>query len=143
MSSERGVTKNKTCIPCRISKIRCDVSGGSETCNRCARIGLKCEFVVSRRGQPSKNRDVARLGPAVRALLRGTSPEEPSSTAITATHLFDNCGITWHGNECQKHAVENINTDRGRLALLKHWLQIGIRSENCGLLGNILIIAHT
>jgi len=38
--------------------------------------------------------------------------------------------------------VMSISSHPGRMALLQHWLWIGVRSGNCGLLGNVLLLAH-
>ena len=39
--------------------------------------------------------------------------------------------------------VQSISTAEGQLALLKHWLLVGVRSGSCGLLGNVLLLAHS
>jgi len=58
------------CSACRLSKTKCELSDHSEECFRCSRLGLKCIFERSKRGQSNKARDVARLGAAVRVFLR-------------------------------------------------------------------------
>jgi hypothetical protein len=49
-----------------------DLRHGS--CLRCTRCGVPCVFRESRRGQRHTARDVVRLGPALRALLRAAPP---------------------------------------------------------------------
>ena len=144
---------------CRTSKVKCEPcpedEGKSDVCKRCARLGLHCIYTESRRGQPSKSRDVARLGPAVRALLRTTQPspvtepvvaeipsgyttpetlEPPSAAHASVAGDIDECILSWEGNTCQKHMVQSITTREGQIALLKHWLLIGVRSGSCGML---------
>jgi hypothetical protein len=146
----------KSCVACRTSKVKCEASeeeGG--LCRRCDRLGLHCIFEESKRGRPCRNRNVARLGPSVRALLRTTVPL-PSSEAPAETgsaHLKsqmeetrgapDDCNLAWVGNQCQRKMVTAISAREGQIALLKHWLLIGVRSGSCGLLGNVLILAHS
>jgi len=61
----------RACTGCRLSKVKCEQEGESGECIRCSRLGLSCIFQCSKRGQSNPARDVARLGPAVRALLDG------------------------------------------------------------------------
>ena len=39
--------------------------------------------------------------------------------------------------------VSCIWTREGQVALLRHWLLVGVRSGSCSLLGNVLILAHS
>ena len=73
----------RSCAACRLSKVRCvqrEESSLDTPCQRCHRLGLKCFFEFSKRGQANAKRDVARLGPAVRTLLAN----EKSSVAPDA-----------------------------------------------------------
>lgn len=69
----------KSCTACRLSKCKCEVEENG-ACKRCNRLGLRCIFTATRRGEPNKKRDVARLGAAVRALLRDESECGETST---------------------------------------------------------------
>jgi len=154
---EKKGSTSGTCVACRLSKVKCEMPDTDErVCKRCSRLGLECTFVASRRGKHNTQRDVARLGPAVRALLRTDAkrdeadatnhPPHPGALCVQAvvdrSHGMDHCLLHWHGNECQRMVVEGITTHEGRVALLKHWFMIGVRSGSCGLLGNVLILAH-
>ena len=90
-------------------------------------------------------RDVARLGPAVRAML--TQGSETTTLTpdmeMSLAAVPDDKSLCWSGSKCQRMVVESIDNDEGKLALLKHWLLIGMRSQNCGLLGNVLMLAHS
>ena len=140
----------KSCVACRTSKVKCE-PGGSEClasgcCRRCARLGLHCIFEQSRRGQANRQRDVARLGPCVRALLR-TTVVGPDNDALMREHMqstrsADDDVLQFSGSDCQRKMVERIWTREGQVALLRHWLLVGVRSGSCGLLGNVLILAH-
>jgi len=159
MESAQGITKArsyaKSCTACRLSKIKCVMPDGASNdengCNRCSRLGLKCIFEESKRGRQCVSRDKARLGPAVRALLRATTPLGDTSNEaqvlatsaeVEQTQATDADVLCWCGDQCQRKMVLSIESSGGRLALLKHWLLIGVRSGNCGLLGNVLLVAH-
>ena len=77
----------RSCAACRLSKVRCvqrEESSLDTPCQRCHRLGLKCFFEFSKRGQANAKRDVARLGPAVRTLRqtrRAPSPQTPQTTS--------------------------------------------------------------
>lgn len=138
----------KNCTACRSSKVRCALDDESGKCSRCVRLGLECIFVQSKRGQGCVKRDQARLGPVVRALLRATvGGDDPDGAAIQAelekTKGADEEEFCWRGSECQRSMVQSISNSDGQLALLKHWLLIGVRSGSCGLLGNVLLLAHS
>jgi hypothetical protein len=132
------------CVACRLSKVKCDLPE-TGVCSRCARLGLSCVVSTSRRGQPNVKRDVARLGPAVRAML--TQGSETTTLTpdmeMSLAAVPDDKSLCWSGSKCQRMVVESIDNDEGKLALLKHWLLIGMRSQNCGLLGNVLMLAHS
>ena len=138
----------KNCKACRISKVKCQVTSSSTCCARCERLGLECIFMESKRGQSCIKRDRARLGPAARALLRATAPDEEEGDGgmiegeLARTRDADAESFCWNGSECQRKMVQSISNGDGQLALLKHWLLIGVRSGNCGVLGNILLLAH-
>ena len=72
-------TLTKSCTACRLSKCRCENELGLAACKRCERLGLRCIFVTTKRGQPNKKRDIARLGAAVRALLRDEGAIPPTT----------------------------------------------------------------
>jgi len=136
-----------SCQACRLSKVKCEARAGT-SCVRCSRLGLTCQFKASNRGRPNVRRDVARLGPAVRALLKATQPEDGSQAKQLETELartrepdVDTCILSWRGHDCQQMMVEAIGNREGQIALIKHWLLIGVRSGNCALLGNVLILA--
>ena len=154
----------KSCVACRTSKVKCepgprrvgDPNEGSRLtlqtsgcCRRCERLGLHCIFEQSRRGQANKQRDIARLGPCVRALLRTTVAHGPddntllSDTVLQNTRGADDDVLQFAGSDCQRKMVERIWTREGQVALLRHWLLVGLRSGSCGLLGNVLILAHS
>ena len=154
----------KSCVACRTSKVKCepgprrvgDPNEGSRLtlqtsgcCRRCERLGLHCIFEQSRRGQANKQRDIARLGPCVRALLRTTVAHGPddntllSDTVLQNTRSADDDVLQFAGSDCQRKMVERIWTREGQVALLRHWLLVGVRSGSCGLLGNVLILAHS
>ena len=124
-------SRSATCLACRLSKLKCKPGEDGNKCMRCNRLGLECQFVASKRGTSNRKRDVARLGPAVRALL-STTPEyvaEPSDAqcmqvAMRNSFAMDRCTIHWHGNECQQRVVQGITTHEGRVALLKHWFSM-------------------
>ena len=144
------------CTGCRMSKVKCQPDEDDATgnpCQRCARLGLRCMFEESKRGKgASRQRDIARLGPSVRALLR-TEPKGSTGSALTAAKNEppplsidpeEECSLlAWRGNECQRMMVQSIGSREGQLALMKHWFRIAMATGNCGLLGNILILAHT
>lgn len=145
MENAVGISKpkalTKSCTACRLSKIKCLVPADrADGCTRCGRLGLKCIFEESRRGRPSVSRDKARLGPAVRALIRATATESddasPPAQHLAAemeqTHTANGEMLCWRGDQCQRKMVLSIESSAGRLALLKHWLLIGVRSGNCG-----------
>lgn len=133
-------TLTKSCLACRTSKVKCELAegcAGTDACKRCERLGLQCIFEESKRGRPCKNRNVARLGPAVRALLRETAPEGSSSEVVRqemdrTRGEPDECRLEWVGHECQRRMVQSISSRDGQVALLKHWLLIGVRSGSCG-----------
>lgn len=136
-----------SCQACRLSKVKCEQQA-SGSCARCARLGLACHFKPSNRGKHNVRRDVARLGPAVRALLKSTAEAGgEGSRAIeaemqgTMVEGVDKCILNWRGHDCQLMMVEAIGARDGQIALIKHWLLIGVRSGNCALLGNVLILA--
>ena len=136
----------KNCTACRASKVKCQLDSSS-ACTRCERLGLQCIFVESKRGQSCTKRDQARLGPVVRALLRATATADGANNGmqdeLDRTHAADEDSFCWNGNDCQRKMVQSISNADGQLALLKHWLLIGVRSGSCGLLGNILLLAHS
>jgi hypothetical protein len=74
----------KSCVGCRWSKVKCIAEDCDSACKRCARLGLNCLFEESKRGQANKKRDIARLGPAVSALLR-QSEESAGGQAIASS----------------------------------------------------------
>ena len=111
---EKKHTLTKSCLGCRTSKVKCELTEEhSLSCKRCNRLGLSCVFEESKRGQPSKKRDIARLGPAVRALLRKTEgPDDSNGIGAEALQLemantrdADGCLLSWQGNQ-----VSNIWT---------------------------------
>lgn len=147
-------TLTRACAACRMSKVKCTLDAEEtpgSVCQRCVRLGLHCIFEESKRGRGvGKLRDIARLGPSVRALLRAQEPaqtSDPQTTKNEPLHLGmnpeDECSLlAWRGNECQRMMVQSIGSREGQVALLKHWFRIGMASGHCGLLGNILILAH-
>ena len=145
-SIEKRPPLAKSCLACRASKVKCAPGDGGDGCNRCKRLGLHCIFEESRRGRANKARDVARLGPCVRALLRGTAKPDDAhilQREMQGTTAADDDLLQFSGSECQRRMVQGITTPEGQLALLRHWLLIGVRSGSCGLLGNVLILAHS
>ena len=149
MRTAKPAKMAKSCMACRASKVRCQVEDEAEACTRCARLALQCIFVESRRGQPNAKRDQARLGPAARALLRATGGGNGAEAKVVLekeierTRAADHEAFCWNGHECQRKMVQSISSADGKLALLKHWLLIGVRSGSCGLLGNVLLLAHS
>ena len=138
----------KSCVACRTSKVKCEPDQTSGCCRRCERLGLHCIFEQSRRGQANKRRDIARLGPCVRALLRtavvhGPDDNTSSDALLQNTRSADDDVLQFAGSDCQRKMVERIWTREGQVALLRHWLLVGLRSGSCGLLGNVLILAHS
>lgn len=137
----------KSCVACRASKTKCSMPDDGSECVRCSRLQLKCVFEESRRGRPCAKRDQARLGPAVRALLRSTIESgcnrEHIGAEMEKTQEMNDELLCWCGDECQRKMVVSIENPAGKLALLRHWLFIGVRSGSCGLLGNILLLAHS
>jgi hypothetical protein len=136
-----------SCQACRLSKVKCVAQTGQD-CVRCHRLGLTCLFKASNRGKANKARDVARLGPAVRALIKATEPSGGSQAALVNAEIertrasdADRCILSWRGHQCQMMMVEQIATREGQAALIRHWLLIGVRSGSCALLGNVLILA--
>ena len=159
IAKSSAVAKNcDACTGCRMSKVKCvpehdDEASANGPCQRCTRLGLHCIFEQSKRGRGArKARDLARLGPSVRALLRTeekvSTGSAPTTTKNEAPSLIridpeEECSLlAWRGNECQRMMVQSIGSREGQVALLKHWLRIGMASGHCGLLGNILILAH-
>ena len=136
----------KSCVACRTSKVKCEL-GGSEVCQRCERLGLHCVFELSRRGRANKQRDVARLGPSVRALLRSAVVCGPDDGLLQSTRRADDDVLQFSASAflpgCQQTMVSCIWTREGQVALLRHWLLVGVRSGSCSLLGNVLILAHS
>ena len=132
----------KNCTACRASKVKCQVNNAA-SCTRCERLGLQCIFVETRRGQSCVKRDRARLGPVARALLRATAAGDAIQDEIDRTRAADDQPFCWTGNDCQRTMVQSISTAEGQLALMKHWLLVGVRSGSCGLLGNVLLLAHS
>ena len=139
---------SKSCTACRLSKTKCvpRLDGPRDgSCERCSRLGLSCIFEPSKRGRQCVSRDKARLGPAVRALLQATAQSDDTAEVaaeMERTKATDDEVLCWCGDKCQRTTVLDIESNDGRLALLRHWLLIGVRSGNCGLLGNILLVAH-
>eukprot|EP00965_Chrysotila_dentata_P216009 6189121-Pleurochrysis_carterae.AAC.1 len=145
------------CQACRMSKVRCDLQclGGGK-CSRCARLALRCAPAVSKRGRANPARDIARLGPAVRALLvkneeflvkeehghdpapvRSTdlfqySADGPSLSMTEHSKEYDSQPLVWYGTSCPRMIVSSIDSREGKVALLKHWLRIALRSRSCG-----------
>ena len=144
---EKRQPQGATCVACRLSKIKCEAADTSSSCKRCLRLGLSCQYSVSKRGQANVKRDVARLGPAVRALLAETSTKcEPAAAFPVlheSTHDVNDHLLCWDCSRCQRQVADSISTHEGKIALIKHWLLIGVRSGSCGLLGNVLILAHS
>ena len=152
-----GISKSKaaskSCTACRLSKIKCVLSEeNGQECSRCGRLGLKCVFEPSKRGRQCVSRDKARLGPAVRALLRATATESDDEASrstqaqhlavqMEQTHATDIEVLCWCGDQCQRKMVLSIQSSSGRLALLKHWLLIGVRSGNCGTWSQRVVLA--
>ena len=150
MQTGTGVSKPKRaakgCRACRLSKTRCvmpaeDPQESGTACVRCTRLALTCVFdEKNNRGQRCVARDKARLGPAVRALLQATTESDSTCNAtlvvaeLEKTQAADGEMLSWCGDQCQRKMVLSIESMGGRLALLKHWLLIGIRSGNCGTL---------
>ena len=144
MENAVGITKPKatakSCSACRLSKIKCVTA--DDSCARCTRLGLMCIFEESKRGRQCVSRDKARLGPAVRALLRATTTDSAAEAtaalahnlAVEMEHTYTTDGevLGWCGDQCQRKMVLSIESLGGRLALLKHWLLIGVHSGNCG-----------
>ena len=73
------------------------------------------------------------VGPDNDALLR---------EHMQSTRSADDDVLQFSGSDCQRKMVERIWTREGQVALLRHWLLVGVRSGSCGLLGNVLILAH-
>ena len=80
---------NKSCTNCLDAKTKCVPGEGHDGCNRCRRFMLPCVFLECRRGRQNSARDVARLGPAVLALLQGshsrTKTGHIARTVLTTT----------------------------------------------------------
>jgi len=138
-----------TCIACRLSKIRCDAEDHDDNvCRRCTRLNLACSFATSRRGAANVKRDIARLGQALRPLLRGGPPNEPDSFTATSTVglppptaiMSPRSMPASFGSRCE--LIDAITTPTGKLALLKHWLLIGKASNDCALIGRALSLGH-
>ena len=84
----------------------------------------------------------------MRALLRTTVVHGPddntsSDTLLQNSRSADDDVLQFAGSDCQRKMVERIWTREGQVALLRHWLLVGLRSGSCGLLGNVLILAHS
>jgi len=148
----------KSCVACRISKVRCETEGSENPtsgCLRCVRLGLHCVFEQSRRGKANKSGaracDVARLGPSVRSLLRSAVRGPDDATLLREqldnTTKVDQDVLQFSASAflpgCQQTMAMSIWTREGQMALLRHWLLVGVRSGSCGLLGNVLILAHS
>ena len=148
---EKNLPLAKSCVACRTSKVKCEPGGSkvqaSGCCQRCERLGLHCVFEQSRRGQSNKQRDVARLGPSVRALLRSAVVCGPDDGLLQSTRSVDDDVLQFSASAflpgCQQTMVNCIWTREGQIALLRHWLLVGVRSGNLNLLGNVLILAHS
>lgn len=116
------------CVACRLSKVKCDlqrIPAIGDGCGRCSRLGLACRVVASRRGQKNVKRDVARLGPAVRQMLADDSRTSSSSS------------------ECHLAVLGGICSDKAKLMLLKHWLLIGVHSQDSLLIGSLFVLANS
>ena len=96
----------KSCMACRVSKLKCNVPEGESACARCERLGLHCIFQESKRGRPNKNRDIVRLGPKVSALLKkpneaiphSLNPYVDSSVSPVETDAVSESGSTHSGD---------------------------------------------
>ena len=96
----------KSCMACRVSKLKCIVAVGESACARCERLGLHCIFQESKRGRPNKNRDIVRLGPKVSALLKkpneaiphSLNPYVDSSVSPVETDAVSESGSTHSGD---------------------------------------------
>ena len=124
------------CTACRLSKVRCDRSATNQRCSRCTRLGLVCQLAgISKRGSKNVQRDIARLGPAVRSLLQSENPQAPSGGVAASlqkdSYGYDDTPMQWKGPRCPSMIMAHIEGAAGRMALLKHWLFIALRSRSC------------
>ena len=80
-------------------------------------------------------RDIARLGPAVRSLLQSENPQAPSGGVAASlqkdSYGYDDTPMQWKGPRCPSMIMAHIEGAAGRMALLKHWLFIALRSRSC------------
>lgn len=126
------------CQACRLSKVKCVHSGNGTDCTRCLRLGLTCIWKLSNRGKANARRDVARLGPAVRALLKDPGAESDRGRAQAPP---GERALGQIGHECQWMILNRVSSRAGRIALIQHWLLISLFSGSCGLLGSVLKLA--
>jgi len=138
-----------TCMACRLSKVKCVRLDEAPACVRCSRLGLICASSgVKKRGAANVKRDVARLGPAVRALLAaqegaaGVDGPYPTAALASSSYGYDTAPVEWCGPHCPAMVMSSIHSNAGRLALLQHWMLIALRSGSCAVLGNVLLLAH-
>jgi len=79
VSSRRGMPPPaRSCVACKLSKTKCVNFAPGHRCDRCERVGLRCERAPSRTREASR----AALGPALRNLL--TDEDEAGSSGSSS-----------------------------------------------------------
>jgi len=135
------------CKGCRLSKLKCDLDiVDTGTCSRCARLGLHCfPTGPSKRGRPNKRRDVSRLGPEVRKLLKtstgtltsGHTALEPAvhqptaDAAVSSTHILVDKMHRTPERTCEAEAIINqLKTPAARRAWFRQVLYTVHRAKS-------------
>lgn len=118
------------CKGCRLSKVKCDLEliGEGGKCSRCARLGLMClPTGPSKRGRAHASRDISRLGPAVRKLLHGDSPQvamQSSRPADAGSSFLDaNQSVTRLGRVVMTSAFRQIVAQQSSRSSMLAWLR--------------------
>lgn len=145
-----------TCYHCRVAKTKCDLAerAGCGKCARCERLNLNCFLVPLRRGRKKPiegfpNPPSNAQGPKPRAAkptnsaaaaqpAGGASPGGPPYLAGTPV-----CDDNLFTPECAHFIISSVNTHHGLLTLFWNWLQMALRSRNCGVMAEVMQLAYS